>query len=146
MQPILVTGGTGALGRLVVPRLRDAGRQVRAQPARPPGRRRDRVRDRRPGHRRGDRGRRVAEIVVHCAGTSKGDEVKARQLVAAASRAGTWHLVFISVVGADRVPVTSGLDRAMFGYFASAGRRAVVAGSGLPGRRCGRPSSTPCPC
>jgi uncharacterized protein YbjT (DUF2867 family) len=29
MQPILVTGGTGALGRLVVPRLRDAGRQVR---------------------------------------------------------------------------------------------------------------------
>jgi uncharacterized protein YbjT (DUF2867 family) len=41
--------------------------------------------------------------------------------------------VYISVVGADRVPVISGLDRAMFGYFASkhAAER-VVADSGLP--------------
>jgi uncharacterized protein YbjT (DUF2867 family) len=70
---------------------------------------------------------------VHCAGSNKGDEVKTRHLVAAATRAGTRHLVFISVVGADRVPVASGLDRAMFGYFASklAAER-VVAGSGLP--------------
>ena len=28
-SPILVTGGTGTLGRLVVPRLRDAGHDVR---------------------------------------------------------------------------------------------------------------------
>ena len=43
------------------------------------------------------------------------------------------HLVFISVVGADRVPVRTGMDRAMFGYFASK-REAerVVAESGLP--------------
>jgi len=42
-------------------------------------------------------------------------------------------LVFISVVGADRVPVENVVDRAMFGYFASklAAER-VVAGSGLP--------------
>jgi uncharacterized protein YbjT (DUF2867 family) len=41
--------------------------------------------------------------------------------------------VNISVVGADRIPVASVLDRAMFGYFASklAAER-VVAGSGLP--------------
>jgi len=41
--------------------------------------------------------------------------------------------VYISVVGADRVPVVSGVDRAMFGYFDSklAGER-VVAESGLP--------------
>jgi uncharacterized protein YbjT (DUF2867 family) len=41
--------------------------------------------------------------------------------------------VYISVVGADRVPVVSGIDRAMFGYFAAklAAER-IVADSGLP--------------
>jgi uncharacterized protein YbjT (DUF2867 family) len=71
--------------------------------------------------------------IVHCAGTAKGDEDKARNLVRAASRAGAQHLVYISVVGADRIPVVSGVDRTMFGYFAA--KRAaenVVAGSGLP--------------
>jgi uncharacterized protein YbjT (DUF2867 family) len=73
------------------------------------------------------------ETIVHCAGSAKGDEDKARNLVWAASRAGAPHLVYISVVGADRIPVVSGLDRAMFGYFASklAAER-VVADSGLP--------------
>ena len=135
MQPMLVTGGTGALGRLVVPRLRDAGRRVLMLSRR--------------GHQDEDgiefttgdlatgegidAATRGTGIVVHCAGASRGDEVKTRHLVAAASRAGARHLVFISVVGADRVPVTGRLDRAMFGYFASklAAER-VVAGSGLP--------------
>jgi uncharacterized protein YbjT (DUF2867 family) len=74
-----------------------------------------------------------AEIIVHCAGSSKGDEEKALNLVRAASRSGARHLVYISVVGADRIPVASGIDRAMFGYFASklAAER-VVADSGLP--------------
>jgi uncharacterized protein YbjT (DUF2867 family) len=74
-----------------------------------------------------------AEIIVHCAGSSTGDEEKALNLVRAASRAGVRHLVHISVVGADRIPVVSGVDRAMFGYFASklAAER-VVAESGLP--------------
>jgi len=73
------------------------------------------------------------EIVVHCAGSTKGDEGKARHLVRAASRAGVRHLVYISVVGADRIPVASAIDRAMFGYFGSklAAER-VVAESGLP--------------
>jgi uncharacterized protein YbjT (DUF2867 family) len=73
------------------------------------------------------------EIIVHCAGTRKGDQDKARHLVSAASRAALRHLVFISVVGADRIPVASSIDRAMFGYFASklAAER-VVADSGLP--------------
>jgi uncharacterized protein YbjT (DUF2867 family) len=54
-------------------------------------------------------------------------------LVRGAARAGVRHLVYISVVGADRIPVVSGADRAMFGYFASklAAER-VVAGSGVP--------------
>ena len=43
------------------------------------------------------------------------------------------HLVYISVVGAERIPIDSRVDRAMFGYFAS--KRAaekVVEDSGLP--------------
>jgi len=42
-------------------------------------------------------------------------------------------VVYISVVGADRVPVAGRADRAMFGYFASklAAER-IVAGSGVP--------------
>ena len=41
--------------------------------------------------------------------------------------------MYISVVGADRIPVVSPIDRAMFGYFAA--KRAaeqVIADSGLP--------------
>jgi uncharacterized protein YbjT (DUF2867 family) len=132
---VLVTGGTGTLGRLVVPRLRDTGATVRVL-----SRRRHQGTD---GIElvTGDLGTgegidaavEGVEVVVHCAGTTKGDEHKARHLVRAASRAGVRHLVHISVVGADRVPVTSAVDRAMFGYFASklAAER-VVAGSGLP--------------
>lgn len=80
-----------------------------------------------------DRAVEGAGTIVHCGGSAKGDEDKTRNLVRAATRAGIQHLVYISVVGADRVPVVSALDRAMFGYFAS--RRAaeqVIAGSGLP--------------
>jgi uncharacterized protein YbjT (DUF2867 family) len=134
-SPFLVTGGTGTLGRLVVPRLREAGCPVRVLSRR--------------GHGPGDgiefvvgdlatgEGLEAAvdgvEIIVHCAGSAKGDEEKARNLVRAASRAGARHLVYISVVGAERIPVVSGVDRTMFGYFAA--KRAaenVVAGSGLP--------------
>jgi uncharacterized protein YbjT (DUF2867 family) len=73
------------------------------------------------------------EVIVHLAGGQKGDDLKTMNLVRAASRVGAPHLVYISVVGADRVPVVSGVDRAMFGYFASklAAER-VVADSGLP--------------
>ncbi len=132
---ILVTGGTGTLGRLVVPLLRDAGGKVRVLSRHP---------------RQGAEGAEFvtgdldtgegidaavagAEVIVHCAGSRKGDEDKARNLVRAASRAGSPHLVNISVVGADRIPLASGVDRAMFAYFGSklAAER-VVADSGLP--------------
>jgi uncharacterized protein YbjT (DUF2867 family) len=55
-----------------------------------------------------------------------------RTLVGAALRAGAPHLVFISVVGADRIPVV-GVGRLAFAYFASK-REAerVVATSDLP--------------
>jgi uncharacterized protein YbjT (DUF2867 family) len=131
----LVTGGTGTLGRLVVPRLHDAGYDVRVL-----------SRNSHDGPEdiemvNGDlaTGEGIdaavagTEIIVHLAGAQKGDEDKAQNLVRAASRNGTQHLTYISVVGADRIPVTSRIDRAMFGYFAS--KRAaeqIVADSGLP--------------
>jgi uncharacterized protein YbjT (DUF2867 family) len=133
--PILVTGGTGTLGRLVVPRLRDAGCRVRVL-SRQSREAVDGV-ELVTGDLATGQGVEAAvegaEIVLHLAGSSKGDEDKAENLVRAASGAGARHLVYISVVGADRIPVDSRVDRAMFGYFASklAAER-VVADSGLP--------------
>jgi uncharacterized protein YbjT (DUF2867 family) len=67
------------------------------------------------------------------AGSSKGDEVKTRHLVRAASPAGVRHLVYISVVGAGRIPLVSGIDRAMFGYFGSKlAAEQALAESGVP--------------
>lgn len=133
--PILLTGGTGTLGRLLLPLLRDAGRPVRVLTRHRPvgGDGADYVTgDLATGDGVADAVR-GAETIVHCAGSARGDEDKARNLVREAVRAGAKHLVYISVVGAERVPVTSAVDRAMFGYFAA--KRAaevVVAGSGIP--------------
>ncbi len=132
---ILVTGGTGTLGRQVVPRLREAGCDVRVLSRRTheaadgveyvTG---DLVQD--DGIQAAVDG---AGIVVHCAGSNKGDDEATRNLVRAASRAGAQHLVYISVIGADRIPLVSRIDRTMFGYFGSklAAER-IVAESGLP--------------
>jgi uncharacterized protein YbjT (DUF2867 family) len=72
--------------------------------------------------------------IVHCAGSAKGDADMTRNLVrTASSHRRLPHLVYISVVGADRVPVVSRVDRAMFGYFESKREtERVVADSGLP--------------
>jgi uncharacterized protein YbjT (DUF2867 family) len=132
---ILVTGGTGTLGRHVVPRLRDAGCDVRVLSRR--------------AHEAGDgieyvtgdlvKDERIeaavdgARIIVHCAGGNKGDDEATRNLVRAASRTGAPHLVYISVIGVDRIPLVSGIDRTMFGYFGmKLAAEQVVAGSGLP--------------
>lgn len=58
--------------------------------------------------------------IRHLAGSAKGDDVKARRLIEAAIQGGHRpHVTYISVVGANRVPVRSGLDRMMFGYIAA---------------------------
>jgi uncharacterized protein YbjT (DUF2867 family) len=132
---ILLTGGTGTLGSHVVPLLTAAGREVRVL-----SRRTHKPTDGFEfvtGDLTDGQGIRAAvagaNTIVHLAGTTKGDETKAEHLVRAAKQAGVEHLVYISVVGADRIPVVSGLDRAMFGYFAA--KRAaerIVESSGLP--------------
>jgi uncharacterized protein YbjT (DUF2867 family) len=123
---ILLTGGTGTLGRLLTPLLRDAGCNVRVLS--------------RQGRESGDgieyvtgdllKGEGIepavdgAEIILHLAGGPRGDEEATRNLVRAASRAGVQHLAYISVIGADRVPL---------GWFKSKlGAEQAVAGSGLP--------------
>jgi uncharacterized protein YbjT (DUF2867 family) len=135
---ILLTGGTGTLGSQIAPLLRAAGVDLRIL-----------SRTRRGTvdgveHVLGDlttgEGAESAvagvDTIVHCAGTQQGDEVKTGNLVRAVrATAGPSlpHLVFISVVGAERVPVVSRMDRMMFAYFAS--KRAaeqVVEQSGLP--------------
>ncbi|MEU5429049.1 NAD(P)H-binding protein [Streptomyces olivoreticuli] len=123
---ILVTGGTGTLGGHVVPLLRAAGRDVRVLS------RHDRESADGIEYVTGDllEGEGIedavagAGTVLHLAGGPKGDDEATRNLVRAASRAGVRHLVYISVIGADRIPL---------GYFRSKlGAEQAVAGSGLP--------------
>jgi uncharacterized protein YbjT (DUF2867 family) len=126
----LVTGGTGTLGRLVVQQLSDAGRDVRVL------------------SRRGPRSQAAADgvdfvtgdlvagtgidpavdgvsAIVHCASDNKGDAEATRNLAAAATASGGKpHLVYISIVGADRVT---------FGYVrAKLEAEQIVTDSGLP--------------
>ena len=105
--PLLVTGGTGTLGGRVVPLRREAGRDIRVLTRSP-----------RPdadgvtyvtGDLRTGEGVEAAvdgvHTVLHLAGGPKGDDEATRALVRAATRADVRHLAYISVVGADRVPL-----------------------------------------
>ncbi|MCT7352407.1 NAD(P)H-binding protein [Streptomyces sp. 15-116A] len=100
MTTILVTGGTGTLGRHVTERLRAGGHEVRvlsrhSQPY---------AVDLREGGSALDAAVTGVDTIVHCATTPRGDEQAARNLIAAARRAGVTHFVYISIVGVDRVP------------------------------------------
>src|SRR5215471_12140056 len=109
---ILVTGGTGTLGRLVVARLLKEGSQVRVL-SRHHNSSGDGIQFM-TGDLTSGEGVEAAvkgvDTIVHCAGSNSGDDVKTRSLVQPAARAGVRHLVFISVVGADTVPVDSAID------------------------------------
>lgn len=133
--PVLLTGGTGTLGRLVRDRLLGDGRKTRVLS------RHDHTAEEAVEYVKGDLatglgvGNAVAgcELVIHCAGSAKGDDTKAQQLVEAAQQAGVAHIINISVVGADKVPVSSVIDRAMFGYFRAKFRaEQLIAESGIP--------------
>ncbi|MER7307699.1 NAD-dependent epimerase/dehydratase family protein [Streptomyces griseoluteus] len=102
MTTILVTGGTGTLGRLVTEKLRADGHDVRvlsrhSEPY---------AVDLRKGGPALDAALAGVETVVHCASSPNGgDEKAAGHLIPAARRAGVAHLVYISIVGVDRVPL-----------------------------------------
>ncbi|MFD8372381.1 SDR family oxidoreductase [Streptomyces sp. NPDC059688] len=107
MTTILVTGGTGTLGRVVTDELRAGGHEVRvlSRHARPY------AVDLREGGPGLDTALAGVETVVHCASSPRGgDEKAAAHLIEAARRASVGHLLYISIVGVDRVP---------FGYYRS---------------------------
>ncbi len=121
---ILVTGGTGRLGRALVPQLLSDGHAIRVLSRRPPS-------DERTW--RGDllTGEGLEEavdgvgVIVHCAtGNGRADIDGTRNLVQAAVRAGRPHLMYVSIVGADRVDVAY--------YRAKLACEQLVERSGLP--------------
>jgi uncharacterized protein YbjT (DUF2867 family) len=123
---ILVTGGTGTLGRLVVRRLVAQGRPVRVLSRRPPPAGRGPI-GWATGNLRTGRGIDAAvagiDVIVHCA-TGLGDAGAARHLIESARRAGAPHLAYISIVGVDRIPI---------GYYKSKLEvERLVEDSGLP--------------
>lgn len=98
---VLVTGGTGTLGRPTVAGLRDAGHRVR-------------VLSRRAGERHAvgdlssgaglDEALDGVATVVHCATTRFRDLRQTETLIEAAERAAVEHVVFVSIVGVDEIP------------------------------------------
>ena len=124
---VLVTGGTGRLGRRLADPLQAAGHSVRLMSRRGTG----------PGGIRGDlaTGRDLhqalagAEVVVHAATDSRGDYWQTdvagtRRLVQAVDRDRLQHLVYVSIVGVDRTP---------YGYYrAKFAAEQVLLASGLP--------------
>lgn len=129
MAPILVTGGTGTLGKHVVRQLLDQGRDVRVLT------RRDRL-DTGHAHHSwavGDLRTGVGltnalvdvTTVVHCATSGSSADVTAtRRLCDAAKRSGVPTLVYISIVGVDQIA---------FSYYrAKLAAEHVIATAGLP--------------
>jgi uncharacterized protein YbjT (DUF2867 family) len=120
MGETLVTGGTGTLGRVLVERLREAGRPTRVLSRR-----------RGEGHVVGDLATgegvdaavRGCDVVVHCA-TGRQDAETSARLVDAARRTGAPHVVYVSIVGIDRIPL---------GYYREKlAVERLIADSGLP--------------
>lgn len=124
MSAILVTGGTGRLGVRTIERLRSAGHDVRALSRHAgPGRI--------VGDLRSGEGIREAvagtEVVVHLAtrnGLGSGEAPLMRTVVDASQEAGVGHVVSMSIVGIDRIPL---------GYYRQKlETERLLASSGLP--------------
>lgn len=103
MSTVLVTGGTGALGRHVVARLRERGDEVRVLSRRPGAS--THVGDLNTGAGVADAAR-GAELVVHAASDFRRlggpDGAQTKNLLQATRDAN--HLLFVSIVGIDSIP------------------------------------------
>jgi uncharacterized protein YbjT (DUF2867 family) len=126
---VVVTGGTGTLGRRVVERLVAAGRPVRVVSRRPQPSGLPAGVEFVRADLRSSEGADVAvagaAVVVHCATTNgRRDVALAQNVVAAARLAGRPHIVDVSIVGVDRIPV--------FYYRAKLEVERLLAHSGLP--------------
>lgn len=126
VSSVLVTGGTGTLGKLVVPRLRQAGREVRVL-SRHHHESEDGIEYVACDLLKGDGIDRAigdSKIILHLAGAAKGDDKATQNLMRAAVQSGVEHCVYISVIGADRLPI---------GYFRSKlGAEQAIADAGIP--------------
>ncbi|HYZ66292.1 MAG TPA: NAD(P)H-binding protein, partial [Mycobacterium sp.] len=108
-RSVLVTGATGTLGRKVVGAATEAGHHVRAMS------RHSHVGYTGVHWTQGDllanSGVDAAvdgvDVVVHCAtqGTRDKDVTSTENLVTAARKAGVAHIVYVSIVGIDRIPL-----------------------------------------
>lgn len=110
MQPVLVTGATGTLGRAVTRRLLAAGTDVRAisRRAQPESRSVEWAAVDLAESEGLDEVVRGVSAIVHCASNplSRGEDIEAAlNLIEAARRTEIGHLVHISIVGVERVPL-----------------------------------------
>src|SRR5829696_6585705 len=108
-REILVTGATGTLGRKLVGAATAAGHNVRAMS------RRSHVGYTGVHWSQGDllanTGVDAAvdgmDVIVHCATQATGDKdvTSTQNLITAAKRAGVAHIIYVSIVGIDRIPL-----------------------------------------
>lgn len=128
--PVLVTGGTGTLGRAVVRQLLADGHDTRVLSRRPRPAGDRKAYEWATGDLNTGEGVDAAvtgvRVIIHCATTGNRKDVAiTRNLTDAALRsADRPHLVYISIVGIDRVP--------FFYYRAKLDTERLVAASGLP--------------
>jgi uncharacterized protein YbjT (DUF2867 family) len=133
---ILVTGGTGTLGRLLVARLTDAGRSVRVL-SRSHHDDTDGVEFATGDLLTGDGLANAVDgiaTIVHCASSYKGDAIAAQNLLraVAAARPGVTHLVYISIVGIDGAPITGMARRPLSYPLAKLEVERLIESSGIP--------------
>jgi len=110
MPRVLITGGRGGLGSELAPRFAAAGYTVRIMSRRPRSSRADPAYEWAQAQLESGEG--IAEavagcdLIVHCASNApsgKGDVEATRNLVSAASEAGSTPVFYISIVGVDRI-------------------------------------------